>query len=118
MRGLGTFDKVYLCRDFVDMRQGINSLATYVEAHMQLSPFQNALFVFTNRSCNRLKILYWDRSGFALWLKRLEKARFKWPRQRIRDSIIISRYDLELLLDGIDLDRLKAHEKLSYSSVL
>lgn len=118
MRSIETFDNIYLCREFIDMRQGINGLTSYVEAHMQLSPFQNGLFVFTNKSRNRLKMLYWDKSGFALWLKRLEKERFKWPRNRIKDSVVINRHDLSLLLDGIDLDKIKPHQKLSYSSVL
>ena len=48
---------------------------------MRLDPFSDALYVFCNRYRDRLKVLYWDQTGFCLWYKRLEKAKFKWPRK-------------------------------------
>ncbi len=70
---------VYLCRDTVDFRKGINGLAVLVEETLQLDPFSEHLFVFCNRRRNRIKILYWERNGFCLWQKRLERDRFAWP---------------------------------------
>ena len=70
---------IYLHRDSVDFRKSINGLVTIVEQEMQLSPFAPALFVFCNRNRDRVKVLYWDQTGFCLWYKRLEKEKFKWP---------------------------------------
>ena len=69
---------IYLHRDFVDFRKAINGLVVIVEQQMQLSPLSGAIFIFCNKSRDKLKILYWDKTGFALWQKRLDKARFKW----------------------------------------
>jgi transposase len=70
--------KVYLAPGYTDMRKAINGLSILVE-QLELDPFSGHLFVFCNRSRKILKILYWDRNGFCLWHKRLEKQRFKWP---------------------------------------
>ena len=70
---------VYLHRDFVDFRKSINGLAGIVEAELELPVMNGALFVFCNKGRDKLKILYWDKTGFALWYKRLEKDKFKWP---------------------------------------
>lgn len=69
---------IYLCVDAVDFRKSINELAALVEAELELSVFNGALFVFCNKSRDKLKLLYWDKTGFALWYKRLDKNRFKW----------------------------------------
>lgn len=58
---------VYLCRDAVDFRKGINGLSVLVKDSLCLDPFSEHLFVFCNRRCNRIKILLWERSGFCLW---------------------------------------------------
>ena len=58
---------VCLHRDFVDFRKAINGLVVIVEQEMQLSPFDDALFIFCNKSRDKLKVLYWDKTGFALW---------------------------------------------------
>ena len=70
---------VYLHRDFVDFRKSINGLAGIVEAELELPVMNGALFVFCNKGRDKLKILYWDKTGFALWYKGLEKDKFKWP---------------------------------------
>ena len=63
---------VYLYRGIVDMRKSINGLSAIVEEELGLSPFGPSLFVFCNRQRDKIKILYWERSGFVLWYKRLE----------------------------------------------
>ena len=70
---------VYLCREVVDMRKSINGLSILVEEGLGLDPFAERLYVFVNRKRDKVKILYWERSGFVVWYKRLEKARFPWP---------------------------------------
>ena len=62
-------------------RKGINGLAVLVEEALHHDPFSEQLFVFCNRTRDKIKILYWERNGFCLWQKRLERARFKWPRR-------------------------------------
>jgi transposase len=71
--------RVYLHRDAIDFRAGINSLATLVEQSMQMDPFERAVFVFHNRHRNRVKLLLYERNGFWLLMKRLEADHFVWP---------------------------------------
>ena len=110
--------EVYLCRDIVDMRKSINGLSILVEQTLGLDPFAAQLFVFCNRKRDKVKILYWERSGFVLWYKRLEKHRFPWPDERADAVVSMTGRELNWLLDGIDLFRLKPHASLSYESVL
>ncbi|MEX2208798.1 MAG: IS66 family insertion sequence element accessory protein TnpB [Myxococcota bacterium] len=107
---------VRLCRESVDFRKSIDGLAGLVEQTLGLDPFNAELYVFTNHRHDKLKILYWDRSGFALWYKRLEKARFPWPGGETRATVELSARELGWLLDGIDFFRLTPHETLSYRS--
>lgn len=71
--------QIYLACGHTDMRKSINGLSVIVQCSFQLDPFESALFVFCNRSRDRLKILEWDGDGFWLHLKRLENGHFKWP---------------------------------------
>lgn len=118
MRPSNELPAVYLCRDVVDFRKGINGLAVVVEEILDADPFSEHLFVFCNRRRDKVKILYWEKSGFCLWQKRLEKARFKWPRQGDADVVTMSGQHLNWLLDGYDVMKLKPHETLHYQSVL
>ncbi len=82
--------RVFLAPGFTDMRKAINGLSVLVD-DLDLDPFSGHLFVFCNRRQTMVKILYWDRNGFCLWHKRLEKHRFNWPRP-IGDVIGHSRF--------------------------
>ncbi|MBK8187773.1 MAG: IS66 family insertion sequence element accessory protein TnpB [Cellvibrio sp.] len=99
---------VYVHRDPVDFRQSINGLSIRVSEVMALDVFSGALFVFGNRSRNKIKILYWDKTGFALWYKRLEKNKFKWPR---KGDAVLSFTDeqFDWLLRGLDIEKLTPH---------
>src|ERR1700753_596100 len=72
--------QVYLHRETIDFRIGINGLAILVEQAMHLDPFGQAVFGFCNRRRDRIRLLFYDRAGFWLMLKRLEADRFAWPR--------------------------------------
>ena len=102
----------------LNVGQDINGLAILVEQALGHDPFSEKLFVFCNRRRNRVKVLYWERSGFCLWQKRLEKARFHWPRRVSGDVVTLTSQQLNWLLDGYDISRMKPHEQLNYTSVL
>jgi len=109
--------RIYIHRDPVDFRKSINGLTVIVQDSMLLSPFDPALFIFCNRSRTQVKALYWDQTGFALWQKRLEKDRFKWPK-RFKDNVsVISTEQWQWLLRGFDLTQFKPHQSLSWSAV-
>ncbi len=118
MRPSDALAKVYLCREAVDFRKGINGLAVLVEQVLELDPFCEYLFVFTNRRADKVKILYWERSGFCLWQKRLEQERFKWPRHLSGEVISLTGQQLNWLLDGYDLRQMQPHRRLKYKTVL
>ena len=102
---IGFGDKtVYLACGCTDMRKSINGLSAIVEASFKLDPFGGELFVFCNRSRNRIKILEWDGDGFWLYFKRLEKGHFKWP--SVGDSALmnLSSKELEILLGGAKVE--------------
>lgn len=97
-----------------DFRKQINGLSLLVENELKMNPFSNYLFIFCSTNRTRLKILYWDRNGFCLWLKRLEKDKFPWPKNA-RDVMEIRHEELKMLLEGIDF--FSAHKKLNYTRI-
>lgn len=105
---------VYVRPGVTDMRKAINGLSILVDERMELDPLNGALFLFCNRQRRILKALYWDRNGFCLWQKRLEKHRFPWPdtQEAARE---ITAEQLRMLLGGIDF--WNAHGTLSYQAV-
>jgi len=110
--------EVYVCIRPVDFRKGIDGLTALVEGNLGRSPFSEKLFVFTNKRRDKVRILYWERNGFCLWMKRLEQERFKWPSFLGDEVAILTGQQLNWLLDGYDLKYLKPHKALSYQSVL
>ncbi len=117
MRPANDLPLVYLCRDAVDFRKGINGLAVLAEETLQLDPISDQLFVFSNRNRNRIKILYWEHNGFCLWQKRLERDRFAWPRDD-EALVTLTGKQLNWLLDGVDLWALRPHKRRASRSVL
>ena len=109
---------VYLCSAPVDFRKGMRSLVVLVETHLQKDPFAEGLFVFCNRQRTSIKIVYWERSGFCLWQKWLEKERFFWPREASQTVSELTGRQLIWLLEGYDISRMKPHQELHYYSVL
>ena len=106
---------IYLAQEAVDMRKSINGLILLVEAGFNLDPFSSALFVFTNRQRNRIKILQWDFNGFWLHYKRLESGRFQWPEKYAGEVISVDRRQLGWLLDGLSIQQTKAHRRSAAS---
>ena len=104
---------IYLYREAVDFRKSINGLVMIVEQELGLSPFADALYVFCNGNRDKLKLVYWDQTGFALWYKRLEQDKFKWPRQHPGASMILSSEQWQWLLSGYDVI---GHQPVSFTS--
>ena len=109
--------QVYIAPGVTDMRKSINGLSILVADQLDLDPLSGHLFGFCNRKRDIVKILYWDRNGFCLWHKRLEKDRFHWP-QTEGDVFVIHGHELTWLLDGLSLDQRDAHEQLSYATMV
>jgi len=96
--------RVFLACGHTDMRKQINGLATIVEGNFNLDPFDGALFVFCNRSRDRVKILEWDGDGFWLYFKRLEKGHFKWPTLEDEATMTLTGEELSYLLGGTRIE--------------
>jgi transposase len=82
---------------------------------IQQDPTSGALFAFINARRNKLKLLVWERNGFIVWYKRLERDKFHWPRASCEAVVTLSGEQLNWLLDGYDVWRMKPHEVLHFS---
>jgi len=106
--------RVYLAIGFTDMRKSINGLSALVADDFDADLFSGNLFAFCNRQRRIIKILFWDRNGFCVWYKRLEKDRFKWPDSEC-DIVNIDSRQMSWLLAGLDIN--SAHKQLFYSEI-
>jgi transposase len=113
--------RIWLAAEAADMRCGFDRLAERVKSVIGQDPLTGHLFVFRSRRGDRLKILFWDRDGFVLWYKRLEAGVFKLPRVEVgARSVELRASELAMVLDGIDVSRLKRvprYERRSEKSV-
>jgi transposase len=108
-------EQVYLHRAPVDMRKQIDGLVILAKEVIQQDPTSGALFAFINARRNKLKLLVWERNGFVIWYKRLERDKFHWPRGVAETVMTLTGEQLNLLLDGYDVWKMKPHEVLRYS---
>ena len=106
--------QIYIKPGITDMRKAINGLSAMVQDEMEIDIFSNTIILFCGRNRKLLKIIYWERNGFCLLQKRLEKQKFPWP----KDSDAARKLtfeELNWLLDGIDF--FDAHFEVKYASV-
>jgi transposase len=108
--------KVYLVLGRTDMRKSVNGLSILVSEHIGLDPLSGHLFVFCNGRRNILKVLYWDRNGFCLWYKRLEKEVFRWPETQ-QEVLEIGSRELGWLLDGLEISQHHAYASEKYDHI-
>ncbi len=106
--------RVFIALSATDMRKSINGLSLLVEEQFELDLFSGSFFAFCNRKRDIVKILYWDNSGFCVWMKRLEQDVFRWPESE-QEIVEVSQAALGWLLQGLDLQQ--AHSRLPYKSV-
>ena len=109
--------QVFLYAEPVDMRKSIDGLSILVEQEMNLSPNMAAVFVFCNRGRDKIKLLRWERNGFIVWYKRLEKQRFPWPRADEMHELELSGELLNRLLDGFNIFDNQPHQPVYFDSV-
>jgi transposase len=109
--------KIFLCLEPADMRRSFDGLAAMVEHVMQQHPLSGNLFVFRNKRADRVKLLYWEDGGLAIWYKRLEEGCFRFPRaEEGQTSVTISATDLAMLLDGVDLQSVRRRKRYRRSA--
>lgn len=100
--------KIFLAAAPADLRKSFDSLAALVQEVLQLDPLSGHLFVFRSKRGDRLKLLYWDSDGYALWYKRLEQGQFRFPAAaENQTSISVSPADWALLLSGVELSSVR-----------
>jgi transposase len=117
MLNIHEIESVYLATGTTDLRKSIDGLAIIVKEQFDLDPFSSSLFIFCNKSRNRIKALYWDYNGFWLIVKRLERGKFKWPNDE-KETIKIDLDELKWLLDGYEIRRGKVFKKVTQKAVI
>jgi transposase len=110
----GLAARIYLCTAPTDMRKGFDRLAALVRESLGHDPLSGHLFLFVGRDRDRLKILYWDADGFAVWYKRLEEGTFRLPPAKSSGaSVELKASELAMLLAGIDLTSIKRRRRFA-----
>jgi transposase len=104
--------RIFLCTRHADLRKSFDGLAQMVREFLGADPLSGHLFVFRNKRGDRLKLLYWDSDGLAIWYKRLERGTFRFPAAGPEGcGLQIRAADLAMILDGVDLDSVKRQKR-------
>jgi transposase len=104
--------RIFLATEPADMRKGFDGLSLLVRERIAQDPLSGHLFVFRNKRRDRVKILYWDKDGFALWYKRLEKGTFRFPEAK-DGRVEVTPAEMAAVLEGIDLSRARRFPRFS-----
>jgi transposase len=104
--------RIFLATEPVDMRKGFDGLSQLVRDRIAQDPLSGHLYVFCNKRRDRVKILYWDRDGLALWYKRLEKGSFRFPEAK-DGRVEVTPAEMAAVLEGIDLSRARRLPRFS-----
>lgn len=102
MLNIGNNSKIYLCTGHTDMRKSINGLSLLAQSIISDRINSGALFIFRGKKADKLKILWWDGQGFCLYYKCLESGKFVWPRLDNKQSLVIRKAQLSMLIEAID----------------
>lgn len=122
MLNLATNTRIFLATEPTDMRKGFDGLYALVENTIREDPLSGHLFVFRNRRRDRLKVLWWDRDGLAIWYKRLEKGSFQFPTDLVTsaegkpDRCEMRAEEFAMLLGGIELAGLRRRKRYQRQS--
>ena len=104
--------RIFLAVEPADMRKGFDGLSQLVRDRIAQDPLSGHLYVFRNRRRDRIKILYWDRDGLALWYKRLEKGTFRFP-EAVDGRVEVTPAEMAAVLEGIDLRHARRQARFS-----
>ncbi len=108
--------RIYLYRYPVDFRKSYRGLSALVEAELAHNPFSGDLYFFINRHGSRIKALFWERNGFVLYYKALDKDKFHWP--HFDDELkVLDGQSVNWLLDGLNIDAMKPHKTLHFEAL-
>ncbi|MFN8792001.1 MAG: IS66 family insertion sequence element accessory protein TnpB [Bdellovibrionales bacterium] len=117
MKSPSDFKGVFIHKEPVDMRKAINGLSAIVEEAGMGELMGPYLFVFCGRRRDVMKVIYFDRSGFAMWQKRLERDKFPWPKKLSDPVVHISTEQFAWLLDGYDVWKMKPFSEVNFERV-
>jgi len=109
--------KIYMVTGHCDLRKGIDGYACIVQDHLHLDPFGKAMYIFCNKNHNKIKILYWDKTGFWLFYHRLEKGHFKWKKDSDNGTIMISKQQYDWLRQGLKIDQKTSVKEVKYEYI-
>jgi transposase len=98
--------RIFMAVKPVDMRRSFDGLCATIMEGLGSNPLSGDLFLFRGKRADRIKAIIWDRNGLAIWYKRLERGKYKWPSHEAV-SIELSEHELTLLLDGVDFTRIR-----------
>jgi transposase len=118
MKGVREFSNVFIHREPVDMRRGINGLCEIVACSEMGDLRGRNLFVFCGKKKSLIKVLYFDKSGFALWQKKLERERFAWPKKLSEPVVSLTAEQFEWLLEGYDVWKMRGFSQLNFEKVI
>jgi transposase len=106
--------KLWYCPEAVDMRLGFDGLFALVRSRLNADPLSGHLFIFRNRTADRLKVLYWGGHGLCLWCQRLEAGRYHFPEPAADATALeLTPGQFQMILDGIDLTRVRRFKRFS-----
>jgi transposase len=109
--------RIFMALGATDMRQGFDGLCGIVIEQLKKDPLCGALYLFINKRRDRMKVLYWDGDGLAIWYRRLEQGTFRFPKVSQENSCVeIRSEEFTMLLRGIDLSSVKRHKRFSLAS--
>jgi len=117
MLNLALPSRVFVCTEPADMRRSFDGLAALVQQHLECDPLSGDLFVFRSKRGDRVKLLYWNDDGYALWYKRLEEGTFPWPTNDGTRAgvgphgLTLRPAELAMLLDGIELANVQRRQR-------
>jgi transposase len=106
--------QLWYCPDAVDMRLGFDGLYALVKNRLKADPLSGHLFIFRNRTADRLKVLYWGGHGLCLWSQRLEAGRYHFPTPTDTTAPVeLTSGQFQMILDGIDLSKVRRFKRFS-----
>ena len=109
--------KIYISSANADMRKGIDGFASIVSQLFKLDPLTDMMFVFHNRHCDKIKILYWDGDGFCLLYKRIEKGRFRFPKHLGEEKYTVTEEEFQWLIHGLRIEEIYHYKSLKLSTI-